>query len=86
MSILQSDYKTLTQLKSKQEHVDSRLILSFLGIFGDALAQRGQTQQDGVPLVRLRVTELLVGPVKPVQHTQNSIALIEPEEKRVRCK
>lgn len=57
-----------------------RLFLSFLGMVRDALAQRGQTQQDRVPLVCSRITKLLVRPVKPVQHSQHAVALIEPGE------
>ncbi len=57
-----------------------RLFLRFLRMVRDALAQRGQTQQDRVPLVCSRITKLLVRPVKPVQHAQHSVALIEPGE------
>ncbi len=56
------------------------LFLRFLRMVRDALAQRGQTQQDRVPLVCSRITKLLVRPVKPVQHAQHSVALIEPGE------
>lgn len=65
------------------ERGEARLFLGFLGMVRDALPQRGQAQQDRVPLVRSIVTKLPVRPVKPVQHSQHSVALIEPADKQL---
>ena len=46
----------------------------------DALCQRGEAGEQAVALVLLGLPELAVGAVESVQHAQNPIVLVEPEE------
>lgn len=53
--------------------------LGLLGRVGNGLRERGEAQQDDVPLVGLGLLEERVCSMQAVQHPQDSVALIELE-------
>lgn len=55
---------------------------ALLGGFGDAVGERGQAGEQGVPLVLLRLPEPGVGAVQPVQNAEHAEALVEPGTRR----